>query len=91
MLYKANCGLLCQSRSHQLKLGRLNVLKEPKSKSYGWIKSYGSSKSYGFKVVGNIALRLHAGDLMEVRLGNVALRFNWAAYTHAVEQRVTRT
>ena len=36
-------------------------------------------------------LRLHAGDPTEVRLGNVALRFDWATCTHAVEQRVTRT
>ena len=36
-------------------------------------------------------LRLQAGDPTEVRLGNVALRFDWATYTHAVKQRVTRT
>ena len=36
-------------------------------------------------------LRLQAGDPTEVRLSNVALRFDWATCTHAVEQRVTRT
>ena len=36
-------------------------------------------------------LRLQAGDLMEVRLSNIVLWFDWATYTHTVEQCVTRT
>ena len=38
-----------------------------------------------------LLLWLQAGDPTEVRLGNIALRFDWATCTHAVKQRVTRT
>jgi len=36
-------------------------------------------------------LRLQAGDPTEVRLGNVALQFDWATCMHAVEQHIIRT
>jgi len=36
-------------------------------------------------------LRLQAGNPTEVRLGNIALCFNWATYTYAIKQCVIRT
>jgi len=36
-------------------------------------------------------LQLQAGDPTEVRLDNIALQFNWATCTHAVEQHMTKT
>ena len=36
-------------------------------------------------------LQLQAGDLIEVHLGNIALRFNWATYIYAVKQCIIRT